>query len=88
MKAAATFAAAYGFPPSACRDAEEATVLLKHIEHAIAVRAVSTALGAAAVVSKEGVADLMERLGGASKDGMKMRLDAMVEAAKRGDRRW
>ncbi len=84
------FAAAYGFPPSACRDAEEAIGLLRNIGIAVSLKSVSVAGGAAAALSQEAAADLAERLGESPKAVASMRLEAMKSAARsqKGGQRW
>jgi hypothetical protein len=81
MKAAAMFAAAYGFPPSACASQEEALGLLHNIKIALALRSAVTARGVAVCFSQEANADLMIDLGAPIKEIARMKLNAMRQKA-------
>jgi hypothetical protein len=59
MTAAAMFAVAYGFPPSACKG-DEAVGLLANMERALAMRGIHHARGSAAASSVSAFADLVE----------------------------
>lgn len=83
MKAAAMFAAAYGFPPSLCGNAEEALGLFQNIRFAMAVRSAGFARGVSVCFSQDANADLMKDCGAAPKDIARMKLDAMRQKAQR-----
>ncbi len=75
------FAAAYGFPPSACKDEEEALGLFQNIRTALAVQSAITARGIAACLSQDANADLMKDCGAPPKDIARMKLEAMRQKA-------
>ena len=84
MKAAAMFAVAYGFPPSACGSQEEMLGLFGNIKTALAYRSALTARGVSACFSSEAGADLIKDCGAPVKDIARMKLDAMrAKAARR-----
>lgn len=76
MKAAAMFAAAYGFPPSLCTS-EESLGLFQNIRLAMAMRSAQFARGVAVCFSAEANADLMKDCGADFKDIAKMKIEAM-----------
>ena len=76
MKAAAMFAAAYGFPPSLCTP-EESLGLFQNIRLAMGLRSAQTARAIAACFSAEASADLMKDCGADFKDIAKIKLEAM-----------
>lgn len=82
MRAVAAFAAAYHFPPSLCRNAEEAIGLLRNVEYAMSVQSAQVATGAGAVMSLDAGADLAERLGASKKDVLAMRVEASKQKAQ------
>ena len=75
------FAAAYGFPPSACKDEEEAMGLFQNIRMALAIRSATFARGVAACLSQDANADLLKDCGASPKSVAKMKLDAMRQKA-------
>jgi hypothetical protein len=81
MKAAAMFAAAYGFPPSACRDWEEVIGLMANMKQTLAVRSAIFARGIAACLSAEANASIMEDCGAPAKDVIAMKMDALKQKA-------
>jgi hypothetical protein len=77
MKAAAVFAAAYGFPPSLCRNPEEALGLFQNIRFAMAIRSAIQARGVGVCFSQDANAELMKDCGAHPRDVARMKLDAM-----------
>lgn len=84
MKAAALFAAAYGFPPSACRDSEEVLGLMANLKQTLAIRSAIFARGVSACFSAEANASIMEDCGAPMKDVIAMKVDALKQKAGRG----
>lgn len=82
MRAVAAFAAAYHFPPSLCRNAEEAIGLLRNLDFAMSVQAAQVATGAGAVMSLDAGASLAEKLGAPPKEVLQMRVEAQKQALK------
>lgn len=83
LKAAALFAAAYGFPPSACRDEDEMLGLFQNIRTAMAIKAATFARGVAACLSAEANAELMKDCGAPAQDIARMRVEALKQKAGR-----
>ena len=81
MRAAATFAAAYGFPPSACGTREEAIGLLMNLPMCQAMRSLSVAQGVAGVVNGDALGDMLEAVGASSKLVGDARFSAMRQEA-------
>ena len=79
------FAAAYGFPPSACRDSEEVMGLMANIKMAMAMRSAMFARGVAACFSADANASILEDCGAPQKEIIAMKIDAMKQKA--GSRR-
>lgn len=84
MKAAAMFAVAYGFPPSACGSQEELLGLFGNIRTAMAYKSAMFARGVASCFSSEAGSELLKDCGAPVKDVVRMKLDAMrAKAARR-----
>lgn len=71
------FAAAYGFPPSACRDEDEAMGLFANIKLAMAMQSATFARGISVVLSADANAELMKDIGASTKDIVRMKMEAM-----------
>jgi hypothetical protein len=81
MKAAALFAAAYGFPPSACGTQEEMLGLLQNLRMSMAISSGILARGVAVCFSSEASAELLKDSGAPTQDIIKAKLNAMRQKA-------
>jgi hypothetical protein len=75
------FAAAYGFPPSLCKDEQEAIGLFQNIKIAMAIKSAVFARGIAACFSQDANADLMKDCGASPKDVARMKIEALKSKA-------
>ncbi len=76
------FAAAYGFPPSACKNENEAMGLFSNIKLAMAIQSAMFARGVAACLSPDANADLMQDCGASTKDIIRMKMQGMKEKSQ------
>jgi hypothetical protein len=77
------FAAAYGFPPSACKSSEEMLGLMANLRMAMALKSAMFSRGIAACLTAEANASILEDCGAPKKDIIRVKMEALKQRGAR-----